>query len=160
MTLSEVRRGFRRLLEAIVILLLAALAILVVLGVGFRKAGAALAWYDELASVLLAWLTYYGSCLAALHRSHIGFPRLVMKARPPLKRVLVTLREIVILGFFAVAAWAGVRVLGVLGGSALVTLPWVPMRLTQSVIPIGAVLFMVAELLSLTGGTDEGGPTA
>ena len=42
-----------------------ALAVVVVLGVGFRKFGAALVWYDEVASVLLAWLTYYGAALAA-----------------------------------------------------------------------------------------------
>ena len=53
------------------------------------------------------------------------------------------------MGFFAVAAWAGWRVLVILEGTYLVTLPWVPNRVTQSVIPIGAVLFIVAELLSL-----------
>jgi hypothetical protein len=31
----------------------------------------------------------------------------------------------------------------------LVSLPWVPQRLTQSVIPIGAVLFIIAELVTL-----------
>ena len=34
-------------------------------------------------------------------------------------------------------------------GSYLIGLPWMPTRLTQSVIPIGAVLFVIAELLSL-----------
>ena len=46
-------------------------------------------------------------------------------------------------------AWAGVRVLSVLGGSTLVSLPWVPLAVTQSVMPIGAVLFIAAQLLSL-----------
>ncbi len=31
----------------------------------------------------------------------------------------------------------------------LVSLPWVPQRLTQSVSPSGAVLFIIAELVSL-----------
>jgi hypothetical protein len=38
--------------------------------------------------------------------------------------------------------------MGVLGGTTLVSLPWVPARVAQSVIPIGAVLFVVAELFS------------
>ncbi|MCH7897006.1 MAG: TRAP transporter small permease, partial [candidate division NC10 bacterium] len=37
----------------------------------------------------------------------------------------------------------------VLGGTTLVSLPWVPSAVAQSVIPIGAVLFIVAQLLSL-----------
>ena len=59
-----------------------ALAVIVVVGVGFRKAGASLVWYDEVASIMLAWLTYYGAALAALSRSHIGMPTLVANHIP------------------------------------------------------------------------------
>jgi TRAP-type C4-dicarboxylate transport system permease small subunit len=44
------RRSFERFLEVIVVVLMAALTAVVILGVTFRKAGAALAWYDEVAS--------------------------------------------------------------------------------------------------------------
>ena len=37
----------------------------------------------------------------------------------------------------------------VLEGDGLVSVPWIPLQLTQSVIPIGAVLFILAQLLSL-----------
>ena len=47
------------------------------LGVVFRTLGASLVWYDEVASVLLAWLTFYGSALASVKRAHIGCPELV-----------------------------------------------------------------------------------
>jgi len=40
-------------------------------------------------------------------------------------------------------------VLNVLGGDHLVSLPWVPLPITQSAIPIGAVLFMIAETFRL-----------
>ena len=53
------------------------------------------------------------------------------------------------IGFFVVLAWAGLRVQGALAGTALVSMPAVPAALAQSVIPIGAVLFVVAQLLSL-----------
>ena len=36
-----------------------------------------------------------------------------------------------------------------LEGDSLTSLPWVPVQLTQSVIPIGAVLFVICQLLSL-----------
>ena len=143
------RQGLQRALEYAVLGLTTALAVVVVLGVVFRKLGAALVWYDEVASILLAWLTFYGAALAALHRAHIGFPKLVDGLEPALRRPLVLLGEAFVVVFFMVVAWAGWRVFGILGGETLVSLPWVPQRLTQSVIPIGAVLFIIAELVTL-----------
>ena len=142
------RKHFETGLEALMLILMAALALVVIIGVGFRKAGAALVWYDEVASVLLAWLTYYGASFAALKRAHIGFPKLVQSVRPSLRRALVIAREIVVVSFFVLVAWAGWQVLQILQGIYLTSLPSVPARLTQSVIPISAVLFIVAELIS------------
>jgi TRAP-type C4-dicarboxylate transport system permease small subunit len=138
----------QRVLETVVLVLMAALAVVVVVGVGFRKLGEALVWYDEVASVLLAWLTYYGAALAALHRGHIGVPTLVDALPSRAKVPVLALAEALVIAFFVAVAWAGWRVLVVLGGTSLISLPWVPLRLTQSVIPIGAVLFIVARLTS------------
>ena len=147
--LDSARVLFERLLEAITVLLIISLAVVVVLGVIFRWAGESLSWYDEVASVQLAWLTYYGAALAAMKRAHIGVPGLIA-AMPPLYRVpLVLLAEAVIIGFFVMLAWYGYVVLVVLEGDTLISLPWVSVQLTQSVIPIGAVLFVIAEILNL-----------
>lgn len=146
--LSRLRDGLEGFLEVVVLVLMAALATVVVVGVGFRKFGEALVWYDEVASILLAWLTYYGASLAALKRAHIGFPTVMALLPDALRVPLFLLGETVVLGFFAVAAWAGGRVLVILEGTALVSLPWVPARVAQSVIPVGAALFIVAQLLS------------
>lgn len=143
------RRGLERVLEYIVTFLLAALVVVVVLGVVYRKAGASLVWYDEVASIMLAWLTYYGAALAALKRAHIGFPGLVDALKPPLKLVVLVLAEVCVLTFFVLLAWMGWVVLLVLAGDTLVSLPSVSVQFTQSVIPIGACLFVVAQLLSL-----------
>jgi len=149
MKLVAARSGLRKTLEIIVLALIASLAIVVVVGVGFRKAGASLVWYDEIASILLAWLTYYGAALAALHRAHIGMPTLVERLTGRARLAVVLVGEAVVLTFFGVLTFAGVRVLSVLGGTTLVSLPTVPMSLAQSVIPIGAALVIVAQLLSL-----------
>ena len=60
--------------------------------------------------------------------------------------MLGVLRETGIIGFFALAAWMGLDLLAVLGGTFLVSLPWLPAQIVYSAIPVGAVLFIVAEL--------------
>ncbi len=146
---ESLRTAFERLLEWIVVVLVVALTTLVIAGAAFRYTGHALAWYDEVAEVGLVWLTYYGAALAALRGAHIGVPGLV-NALPPRIRVVVTLiAEAFVFLFFGVLAVTGYEVLTVLSGDHLVSLPQVPLMLTQSVIPIGAVLFIIAEAFRL-----------
>lgn len=151
--------GFRnrldRFLEAFVVILTASLALIVFVGVVFRKAGASLVWYDEVASIVLCWLTYYGASLAALRGAHIGFPRWVASLSPGPRRVMLILREAIVVSFFAVVAWAGWRVVGALDGFYMVSLPEVSQQFTQSVIPIGAVLFITAELANFVKSWTE-----
>lgn len=143
------RRAFERTLTAVVIALLASLALIILYGVACRKLGVSLVWYDETASILLAWLTYYGAALAALHRAHIGFPGLVNALAPRWRVMAVWFGEVSVIGFFALLSWFGIQVLRILEGDSMISLPWVPTRLTQSVIPVGAALFIIAQLLSL-----------
>jgi TRAP-type C4-dicarboxylate transport system permease small subunit len=143
------RALFERLLEAITVLLILSLAAVVVLGVVYRWAGASLSWYDEIASVQLAWLTYYGASLAAMKRAHIGVPGLIAAVAPVYRVPLVILAEVVVIGFFLMLAWYGYVVLVILEGDALISLPWIGTQFTQSVIPIGAILFVIAEVLNL-----------
>ena len=147
--IASLRLAFDRALTAFVIFQLAALAVVILFAVTCRKLGIALVWYDEGASIMLAWLTYYGAALAALKRAHIGFPGLVNAMPPRWRVVAVWFGEFCVIAFFALLTWFGVKVLVILSGDTMVSLPDVPTRLTQSVIPIGGALFIVAELLSL-----------
>jgi TRAP-type C4-dicarboxylate transport system permease small subunit len=149
MTLQRFRRGFELLLETIVIVLMVTLTAIIVAAFTLRYFGVALVWYDEVASIGLVWLTYYGSALAALKGAHIGVPSFV-NAMPPRARLAVTLfAEACVFLFFIVLAVTGLEVLAVLGTDTLVSLPWMPLQVTQSVIPIGATLFIIAEALRL-----------
>ncbi|HEX9769692.1 MAG TPA: TRAP transporter small permease [Kiloniellales bacterium] len=147
--LARIKAVLGRLLEVVVVSLVLALTAVVVIAVVYRKAGASLSWYDEVASILLAWVTYYGSALAALRRQHIGFDGMVRAVAPAWRMAFVVVSEIAVIGFFVILAWTGWIVLDVLEGDTLVSLLWVPVQLTQSVIPIGAVLFIVCEAVSL-----------
>lgn len=146
---ARARWAIERLLEAIVIALMVVMTAVVVLAVIYRKAGASFSWYDEVASVLLAWITYYGAALAALKRAHIGFDGILRAVSPSLRLVFVVVGEAIVAAFFIVLAWTGLWVLEVLEGETLVSLTSVPVRLTQSVIPIGALLFLIGQALSL-----------
>lgn len=131
------------------IAIVVALSTLVVVAVIFRKVGYSLVWYDEVAAILLAWLTFYGAALAAIHQAHIGFPKLVERFRGRSRRVLFFASKCLVVGFFALSAWMGMKMMAVLGGTYLVSLPWLPARIVYSAIPIGSALLVVVELLSL-----------
>ncbi len=125
------------------------LAMLVIVGVASRKAGFSLVWYDEVAAILLAWLTYYGAALAALRHAHLGLPNLVQAAPPRARRALLVARETVVIGFFSLTAWMGWKLLAALGGTFLVSLPWLPAGVVYSAVPVGAVLFVICELCAM-----------
>lgn len=146
--LSGISRRLDLVLQWILIFLMISLTVIVVVAVIFRKFDASLSWYDEVASINLAWITYYGAALAALRRQHIGFDSVILAVPSGMRMAALLIAEVLVIGFFLLMAWAGLEVLEVLEGETLVSLTWVPIQLTQSVIPIGAVLFILAEVLS------------
>ena len=143
------RQRYALLLEWVVMFLMVVLAVEVTLGIVYRTLGQSLVWYDEVASVLLAWLTFYGSALASVKRGHIGCPELVDQLSPPLKRAIGIFSQMLVIAFFALLGWVGASILPILAGDALVSLPWVPMSFVQSVIPVSSALILVAEVMNL-----------
>jgi TRAP-type C4-dicarboxylate transport system permease small subunit len=147
--MGSLRTIYNHILEAIAVALIALVTVIVVLGFTFRWMGWALVWYDEVASISLAWLTYFAAALAALHGSHLGFAGFV-NSLPAGWRVAGTIcaSGITIL-FFLVLAVTGYQVMDAISGMTLVSLPEVQQAWAVSVIPIGSVLFILAELMRL-----------
>jgi len=146
---ARLRQSVETVLAAFCVFLMTAMFVLVVVAVAYRELGESLTWYDEVATVLLAWLTYYGAALAALRRAHLGSPE-VLRAMPMMLRLpLFVLSEALVVGFFALLAWMGFQAMLLLAGDTLISLPFVSVQFTQSVIPIGATLFVLCELLSI-----------
>ena len=142
-------RWLRLALEVVTIGLVVGLAVVVVAAVVARYVfNTSFVWYDEVASVMLAWITFYGAALAMLRRRHIGFAGglLAMPERP--RAILFVVAEFVIAAVFAAFAYAGYLVLGIFGNETLVSLD-IPLRYTQSAVPVGAALVLLAQALSL-----------
>ena len=64
--MQAIARWLRLALEMFGGLLLVLLTALVTIAAAIRFFGAGLAWYDEVAPILLTWVTYFGAALVAL----------------------------------------------------------------------------------------------
>lgn len=151
------RDVYTKVLEFLVGSLLVIMAAEVTIGVVFRTMGNSLIWYDEVASILLAWLTFYGSALASAKRAHISCPELVDLLPPAGKRAANIFAQLLVIAFFGLVAWIGATIMPLLAGDTLVSLPDIPVTLVQSVIPVSAVLILIAEimyLVDLINGTE------
>lgn len=146
--MNRLSQALATFLEWFLMALMVLLTVIVVVAVIYRKLDASLSWYDEVASVALAWITYYGGALAVLKRKHIGFDSVLLSIPMPVRLYVAIFAECVFIAFFALLAWAGWQVVLILEGDSLVSLRWVSVQVTQSVIPIGAVLFILCELLA------------
>ena len=147
MTFRSFRRGYERFLECICIALMVTLAAEVTAGVIFRYSGHSLVWYDEVATILLAWVTFYGSALAVLKHAHMGVPEIVRMLPPGARVVAAVFAQLCTMAFFVLLAWVGYSILEVLASDQLVSLPDVSVAYANSAIPISAVLFVIGQLL-------------
>ncbi len=147
MTVQSFRRGYERFLEGICVALMVALAAEVVAGVAFRYSGHSLVWYDEVATILLAWVTFYGSALAVLKHAHMGVPEIVRMLPPGPRVVAAVVAQLCTLAFFVLLAWVGYSILDVLATDFLVSLPEISVAWANSVIPVTSVLFVIGQVL-------------
>jgi len=144
------RAAYGKFLEWLVLVLMVALFLEVTVGIVFRTLGSALVWYDEVASILLAWLTFYGAALASFKRGHIGCPEVVDLMPPAVRRGFNILAQILVIGFFGFLGWIGFDIMPILATDSMVSIPEIPMSVVQSVIPISCVLILIGEFLTLS----------
>ena len=128
-------------------LLLVLMVVLVFLGVFFRYVlDSSLAWYDEFASYLLVWLTFYGAVSASYRGRHIGFDLVVNRFTPSPGRVARIVAELFVLGFQVVLFYYGWILTQNMGSETAVSLPWIKMAWVYSVLPIAGGLMLLISL--------------
>ncbi len=138
------------LLEWWMSLLLIFMVAIVCVGVFFRYVlNAALPWYDEFASYLLVWLTFYGAVVASAHRRQIGFDTLVARLAPRPRRFLETTAELCAIAFQVVLLWSGWVLTAAVHADTAVSLPWVRMSWIYSVLPVSGALMLLTSLIHL-----------
>ncbi len=139
---------FDILLQAVTLVLLVGLTVVVLLGISFRYSGYSLIWYDEAASVLLAWITFTGAALAMHRSAHLGFNGLLFGLNLAGRLALFWSVEVLVLGTLAVVAWAGWAILDIFGNETLTTLRFLPRSFVQGILPVSAVLMIVGRILT------------
>ena len=140
------------LIEWWAVCLLAGLVVIVCLGVFFRYVlNASLVWYDEFASYLLVWLTFFGAVVAQYHQRHIGFELVVDKLAPLTRRVVDFVGEAAVLGFQFVLFYYGWILMHRMGDETAISLPWVKVAWVTSVMPITGGLMLLISLTRLAG---------
>ncbi len=143
-------RSLMALVEVWVMVLLVAMTLLVTVAVFYRYVlDASLSWYDEFASYLLVWLTFYGAVTAAYHRRHIAFDTLVERLTPAARRGAAVAAEVCVLAFQGILLYYGWVLAEAIKRDTAVSLEWVRMGWIYSVMPISGGLMLLISLSDL-----------
>ena len=146
-------RLFRRFIDLVewwAAFLLVLMVAVVSLGVFFRYVlNASLVWYDEFASYLLVWLTFYGAVVASYRKRHIGFEVVVSRFLSKARRIIDFIGECFVLGFQLVLFYYGWLLVRKMGDGSAISLTWVKMGWVYSVLPITGGLMLLISLMRL-----------
>jgi TRAP-type C4-dicarboxylate transport system permease small subunit len=155
------QRFFRRVIDLVewwAMFLLVLMVVLVCLGVFFRYVlDASLAWYDEFASYVLVWLTFYGAVAASYHQRHIRFETVMDRLMPRTRKRFEIVAELFVLAFQVVLFYYGWLLTRKMGDETAVSLVWVKMGWVYSVLPIaGGLMLLISlqRLLALVDGSE------
>lgn len=148
---ASLTRALDAVLQVATLALIVGLTCVILAGVSFRYSGNSLIWYDEVAAVLLAWITFLGAALATLRNAHLGFNGLLFGAPLRARLALFWLGETIFIVCFLIVAWAGWAILDVFGTQTMTTLRFVPRSVVQGILPVSAALMVLARLLTMAG---------
>ena len=148
--MERILRRFINVVEWWAAVLLVLMVVVVCLGVFFRYAlNSALVWYDEFASYLLVWLTFYGAVVASYRRRHIGFEVVVDRFDPKTRRIIDFIGECFVLSFQFVLFYYGWLLVEKMGEASAISLTWIKMGWVYSVLPITGGLMLLISLMRL-----------
>lgn len=168
---ASLRKGLTRILQWVVIVLMAVLVLDVIWGVISRYAfGQQAKWSEELARLLLIWVSLFGASVAFGMKAHLGLDYFAEKLHADAKKLNAILGAGIALAFaiivFLVGGWTLMQKT-MASGQQMVALPF-PMWLKYAALPLSGVfmvVFLLEQLLErciqpADAGEEEGGPRA
>lgn len=149
----SLRKGLTRILQWVVIVLMAVLVLDVIWGVISRYAfGQQAKWSEELARLLLVWVSLFGASVAFAMKAHLGLDYFAEKLHPDAKKLNSVLGGGIALAFaivvFLVGGWTLMQNT-MDSGQQMVALP-LPMWVKYAALPISGafmVVFLLEQLL-------------
>ena len=148
--LQKIKMGFIKSLEVLLMAMVAVLTLTVLWGVFTRFClGSQAAYTDELARILLVWVSMVGAALAFGVRAHLGVDFFVNKLHPEARKTLSMLVQMVTVALalfvFIIGGWG--LAMGQMG-QQLPTLP-ISRGMVYISIPLGGVLICLFALENL-----------
>ncbi len=151
--LRQLKACSLRLLNGILVGAVALLVLDVLLGVASRYLwGAQVKWTEELATILLIWVSFLGAAAAFEARAHLGIDFLTERSPPSARRKTELAAHLCTIGFVVIAF--------LLGGSILVRQALVHRNILPALqisdvvmylpLPVSGVFILIYEVANLT----------
>ena len=146
--LANITSWIVKIITALCILVITGLTIIVFVQVFSRFIKYSLPGTEELARLLVIWLTFLGSSLAIHERMHLGVRYFVGLASEKFQKIIDRMIYVVTIGMFAVIAVYGFKLTMATMSTTSSTLQ-LPMGLFYIVIPISAVFSIYFIILNI-----------
>lgn len=147
-------QGIRFLVSAMGISMAGIVAVQVFFRYGLNHS---LFWSEELARILLVWLTFFGATVAYYHHAHPGVDGLVRRLPPGGQRIAALLSHIAALALFSIMVWYGAQFAYFVRLQITPALAW-PKWTIMSAVPASGLVFWIHGLAmvfeTVTGKTE------
>ena len=153
--LEKFDRFFVRANQLVIGVMMLAMFVLVFINVlGRYGIGRTWAAAEEISTFLMIWVAYLGAGLALREGRHAAIDMFQDKLPPGLRRPMRALLGIVILCFFGVLAWLGVR-MSIFGWSQETIATQMPTGIPYLAIPLGSLIFCMHLVLTFKDWMDK-----
>jgi TRAP-type C4-dicarboxylate transport system permease small subunit len=109
-------------------------------------------WPEPIAILLMLVFTFIGAAAAYRAGAHIAVTMLTERLSPRWQRALAFVVDVLMLLVCAFVAWYGTRLCVATMGQTISELPWLPVGVTYSPLPIGAALTLIFVLERMAFG--------
>ena len=100
---------------------------------------------DEVPGLLLVWVAFLGAYIAMRQEGHIAFDLLLTKLNRKVRRIVIGINSILIIGFLCLLVWQSIRMIWVAGATEIETAE-IARGWFMLILPISAVLLILAVL--------------